>query len=210
MTQTLAAVDDGRAPTCGAPTLRTRSRGRAAPVVLDGLTDDVLVGLTLSGDRGAHEALLRRHQKRIHRLALRMLEDPCDAEDATQEVMARLPVSMRSFQGTSSFTTWLHRVVANHCLRQIHRRRRFDPARYENATSVSGADVLVLSRQRSAAVLGAVAALGPALQAVLRLCEFDGLTYSEAAAVLDVPESTVRGRLARARRALLPSLRAWR
>src|SRR5260370_13982890 len=69
-----------------------------------------------SGDRQALEELIERHQTWIYNIAVRMLYHPQDAEDATQEILIKLLTRLSSFEGRSSFRTWLYRIVVNHVL----------------------------------------------------------------------------------------------
>lgn len=96
-------------------------RPRPAPNPLcdrgaDGLRDRVLVRHAAGGDRPAMETLLRRHQGWIFNLALRMLWNREDAEDATQEILLRLAGRLSSFRGDSAFGTWAWRIAVNHLL----------------------------------------------------------------------------------------------
>lgn len=78
--------------------------------------DQALVMRTRSGDREALEHLIERHQGWIYNIAVRMLYHPQDAEDATQEILVKVLTRLSSFEGRSSFRTWLYRVVFNHLL----------------------------------------------------------------------------------------------
>jgi RNA polymerase sigma factor (sigma-70 family) len=80
-----------------------------------------------SGDRKALEDLVHRHQGWIFNIALRMLYHPQDAEDATQEILVKILTRLASFEGRSSFRTWLYRIVVNHLL-NVRRSRVEDPA----------------------------------------------------------------------------------
>src|SRR5947199_6403731 len=80
-----------------------------------------------SGDRKALEDLVQRHQEWIYNIALRMLYHPQDAEDATQEILVKILTGLSSFEGRSSFRTWLYRIVVNHLL-STRRSRVEDPA----------------------------------------------------------------------------------
>src|ERR1700751_6208861 len=71
---------------------------------------------TRSGDREALEHLIERHQGWIYNIALRMLHHPRDAEDTTQEILIKVLPRLSSFEGRSSFRTWLYRIVVNHVL----------------------------------------------------------------------------------------------
>ncbi len=69
-----------------------------------------------SGDRNALEDLVQRHQAWIYNIAIRMLHHPQDAEDITQEILIKVLTRLSSFEGRSSFRTWLYRIVVNHVL----------------------------------------------------------------------------------------------
>src|SRR5438552_14981036 len=87
--------------------------------------DHVLVARAQSGHRDALEALIQRHQAWIYNIAVRMLYHPQDAEDATQEVLIKALTRLSSFEGRSSFRTWLYRIVVNHVLNM--KRGRLEP-----------------------------------------------------------------------------------
>src|SRR5271156_3351204 len=89
--------------------------------------DQALVMRTRSGDREALEHLIERHQGWIYNIAVRMLYHPQDAEDATQEILVKVLTRLSSFEGRSSFRTWLYRIVINHVL-NMRRGRVEDPA----------------------------------------------------------------------------------
>jgi RNA polymerase sigma factor (sigma-70 family) len=85
--------------------------------------DCALVARAKGGDREALEAIVRRHQAWIYNIALRMLYHPQDAEDATQEILIKALTRLSSFEGRSSFRTWLYRIVVNHVLNMKRGRR---------------------------------------------------------------------------------------
>jgi hypothetical protein len=73
-----------------------------------GTSDDELVGQAKSGDRPALEKLVLRHQAWIYNIAVRMVFDPHDAEEVTQEVLIKVITRLSTFQGESKFRTWLY------------------------------------------------------------------------------------------------------
>src|SRR5271169_2477423 len=93
--------------------------GMTNPLANDAPTDvddNALVLRARAGDREALEALIGHHQGWIYNVALRMVFYPQDAEDATQEILLKAVTSLSSFEGRSSFRTWLYRIVVNHVL----------------------------------------------------------------------------------------------
>jgi RNA polymerase sigma factor (sigma-70 family) len=80
------------------------------------VADEELVPKAQGGDRDARERLLARHHPWILNVAVRMLGQRQDAEDATQEILIRVLKSLHTFRGDSKFRTWLYRIAANHLL----------------------------------------------------------------------------------------------
>jgi RNA polymerase sigma factor (sigma-70 family) len=79
-------------------------------------TDDPLVSQAVQGSHTAVEKLIERHQKWIYNIALRMVGEPLDAEDVTQEVLIKIIKNLPGFKRKSSFRTWAYRIVVNHVL----------------------------------------------------------------------------------------------
>lgn len=81
-----------------------------------------LVRKAVQGDKDALEEIVRRIQDRIYALSIRMLYDPGDAEDATQEILVKIITHLGGFRGESAFGTWVWRIAANHLLTTRKRR----------------------------------------------------------------------------------------
>jgi len=78
--------------------------------------DTTLVRRAIGGDGDALEQLVQRHQTWVYNVAVRMLGHPHDAEDATQDIFIKAMTRLASFQGRSTFETWLYRIAVNHIL----------------------------------------------------------------------------------------------
>ena len=76
-----------------------------------------------SGDGAAFEFLYKRYSKRIYSLCLRMVKNPAEAEDLTQQAFLRLFQKIGTFRGDSAFSTWLHRVAVNVVLMHLRRKK---------------------------------------------------------------------------------------
>lgn len=88
----------------------------------DGDTVDAeLVEKAKNGDRAALEKLILRHQAWIYNIAVRMVFQPHDAEEVTQEVLVKVITKLSTFRGESKFRTWLYRIAANHVLNMKRR-----------------------------------------------------------------------------------------
>lgn len=175
----------------------------------DPAADGWLVAKARHGDAEAFESLVRRHRTRVYRVALRILGDPHDAHDVTQDVFIQVWGSLAGFLGGSTFTTWLYRITVNKALNHRQRRRDTAPLPDQDPPTAAGPAEEVIARHRAGATAAAIAALPADQRAVFVLHQMEGLSYPEVAAILNLPEPTVRGRLARARRTLLDQLREW-
>lgn len=174
------------------------------------IADAMLVRAARRGDLDAFEALVRRHQGPIFRLALRITGSDADAQDAAQESFVRAWRSLRRFRGDSSFSTWMHRITTNACLDLLAARPDQGPLP-ETLSDVRGdPSTLAETHERMRALQTCVRALPPDARAALVLREFQGLSYEEVAEVLGVSLAAVKGRIHRARLQLVETMSAWR
>src|SRR5947199_9307587 len=90
-------------------------------IVEAGMADAELVEQARNGDRAALEKLVLRHQAWIYNIAVRMVFQPQDAEEVTQEVLVKAITKLSTFKGESKFRTWLYRIAANHVLNMKRR-----------------------------------------------------------------------------------------
>lgn len=157
------------------------------------------------------EDVVREHSARVYRLALRLTGNAHDAEDLTQDVFVRVFRSLHRFE-PGTFEGWLHRITTNLFLDQARRRQRI---RFDGLTD--GAQERLAGSERAPGeqladagmdhdVAAALADLSPEFRACVVLCDVEGLTYEEVAAVLDVKLGTVRSRIHRGRAQLREAL----
>ena len=95
----------------------------ASMTASQGLDDDALLARYAAGDRAAAQILLDRLAPRVLRLARRLLQDPAEAEDVTQETLLRAFTRLDTFRGEAKFSSWLYQVGTN-CIRMHLRSRR--------------------------------------------------------------------------------------
>jgi RNA polymerase sigma-70 factor (ECF subfamily) len=172
--------------------------------------DGVLVRRAQSGDQGAFETLVRRHADRLYRLVARLVDDPYDAEEVTQEAFVRAWRSLDRFRGDSQFYTWLYRIGVNEarrcCERRERRRRRV--ARSLDLEPLDPPDLSYAPHQQAAAdelrraLEDAIRGLPSDLRTPLVLRDVEGLSTMQAAAVVGVGEAAFKSRLHRARLAV--------
>lgn len=167
--------------------------------------DDVLVTAARVGDRRALELLLERHTDRIHAICRRIVADPHDALDATQEALLAVVRGIGRFDGTARFTTWCYRVATNAALDEVRRSRRRPVAAEPSPSLTDGRDGTTGVDARLG-VDAALRTIAPEFRAAVVLRDLCDLDYAEIADVLDLPPGTVRSRIARGRAALAASL----
>jgi RNA polymerase sigma-70 factor, ECF subfamily len=181
-----------------------------AGVMVVRVADHVLLDAARAGDVEAFEVLVRRHEGRVYRVAFRLLGGHADAQDATQETFVRAWRGLGRFRGESAVSTWLYRIVTNRCLNMIATRRSAASLDLELPSVGSDPAEITEQRERFAAIARQVASLPPEQRAALVLRDFEGLSYEEVAAALEVSVAAVKGRIHRARLSVLRETAAWR
>src|SRR4051812_16305105 len=181
--------------------------------------DDQLLGRAAAGDRAAADELFRRHRGVAFRVAQRLLSNEADALDAVQDAFVKALTHLPSFQGRSSFKTWLLRVVSNAALdlgRQRGRRELLSmdalgpKGREEFEPLVLPEPGRALERQALRRKLQeALAQLPPAQRQTFVLHAEAELSYREVAETLGISIGTVMSRLYYARQRLRILLEPW-
>ena len=158
--------------------------------------DAALLRAHVAGDRDAFGELVRRHRDRLWAVALRTLGDREEAADAVQDAMISAFRSADRFRGDAAVTTWLHRIVVNACLDRI-RRRQARPS--VPLADTDPAPAVAVDSDTALDVRAALARLPEEQRIALILVDVQGYPVSEVAAILRVPEGTVKSRCARGR-----------
>jgi RNA polymerase sigma-70 factor (ECF subfamily) len=188
----------------------------AKPVPID--TDEQLVRRHAEGDDKAFSQLLDRYRQPVVRLVRnRVGYDSPWVEDVAQDAFLQLHRSARSFEGRSTFKTWLFRLTLNVCRDHLRRERRngdalmhpVDEFEFDLLPCESASPLEALERAECEMLIRrAIQELAPMHRVVLQLADLEDLTYDQIAEVLNVPSGTVRSRLHNARAALAKSLSA--
>jgi RNA polymerase sigma-70 factor (ECF subfamily) len=155
------------------------------------------------------EELVAAHSAPVYRLAYRLTGNQFDAEDLTQEVFIKAYRSIHQFQ-PGTLSGWLNRITTNLFLDGARKRGR---VRVDNlsdegqvADTVATPDEIVHDSDLDYDVAAALGHLNPQIRAAVVLCDIEGLSYEEVAAVLDVKLGTVRSRIHRGRSQLREEL----
>lgn len=179
-------------------------------------TEAELIEQARRGDRAAFGQLVRTHQRRVFAVALHVLGDRGEAEDATQETFLRAYRAIDRFDGRSAFYTWLYRICVNVSLNVLRRRKRVDafdlsdPRLPEQSADPSQGLTDPTGSADARALYGGLAkaldALSPSLRTTVVMVLIDGVPQKEAAATLGCSEGTIAWRVHEARRRLREAL----
>jgi len=166
------------------------------------IADAELVRRCLAGEREAFAELVERHQCIVYGVALRMLGDRDQADDAAQEVFVRAYSQLSTFRGESSLRTWLVQIATRLCIDLLRVRRRRPEVfldEQHNVPSAAEWEVAVTERH---SVAQAIAELPSYYKAAIILRHLQHMSYADMAKALGIPLATVKTRLRRARHML--------
>jgi RNA polymerase sigma factor (sigma-70 family) len=177
---------------------------------------ETLVSAAKEGNKLALEELVLQIQDCIYGLALRMLYDPFDAQDASQEILLKIITHLGTFRGESAFTTWMYRVATNHLLTmRKHRAEReaISFEAYEEDLEIESArnwqesqsnllQPLFVEEIRISCLQGLLLCLDREHRLAFLLVDVFDVSGEQGAAILDITPAAFRKRLSRAREQL--------
>jgi RNA polymerase sigma-70 factor (ECF subfamily) len=161
------------------------------------------------GDPDAFEQLYRLHSRRVYSVVLRMVGNPAEAEDLTQEAFLQLFRKIHTFRGDAAFSTWLHRLAVNVVLMKLRKKSLVEtsldePADGEDDSSgpkrdVGAEDPLITGSVDRVHLERAVAELPPGYRMVFLLHDVQGYEHNEIAAIMDCSIGNSKSQLHKAR-----------
>lgn len=174
-----------------------------------------LVRRCKDGDTLAFEALFNRHLAMVYRQALRMLDNPTEAEEVVQDVFVTVYKKINMFRGEAAFSTWLYRLTANAAITKLRKRTRsrevsiedylptFEENGHHEARPVvdwsNDLEKTVTTKEIQATIRQALELLPPVDKAVVVLSDLEELSNREIAKALGLTVPAVKARLHRAR-----------
>lgn len=181
--------------------------------------DRGLIAQAQQGDQRAFRKLVERHERRAFIVAFGFVRDENDARELVQEAFLRVYRGLHSFQGSSSFFTWLYRIVVNLSIDLIRKPGRRDleleegraiedDAELPFVSRIDGADPIDVMRRKeiAARLQSALEALPPYHRGVILMREVEGMSYEEMAEAMGVSKGTIMSRLFHARQKLQKAL----
>ena len=193
---------------------------KPAPTASEALSDAELAARIAGRDEAAFEALMRRNNGKLFRVARAILKDDAEAEDALQDAYLDAYRHIADFRGSAQLTTWLTRIVVNHALMRLRRKKapgvvvsldewnETRPGREaEMADDKSESPANATLRVEIRRLLEQkIDELPLAFRTVFVMREVDDMTAEDIATALSIPAATVRTRLFRARTLLREAL----
>ena len=165
-----------------------------------------------AGDRAEFARLVETYSGQVYRLALKMLQNPQDAEDILQETFIKAYKALPKFEGRSSLSTWLYRIATNESLMFLRKKRPVQVSVDEPIENDEGderprqiidwcclPEGELMSSEARVNLDRSVEQLPESLRTVFLLRDIEGLSTRETAEVLDISEAAVKTRLSRAR-----------
>lgn len=177
--------------------------------------DAQLILLSQQGDVQAFEELVIKYEKKVYTIAYKYMGNHEDASDLAQEAFIKAYQAIGGFRQDAAFSTWIGRIVANKCLDELRKRKRYPVDSLDDEVATEEGSVQRelpatdatpeerLEQQETAAYLqGLIDNLKPEYKAVVILREMEGYSYEEISRELDCSLGTIKSRLSRARRYL--------
>ena len=181
-------------------TFVSSSRDRAA-----GPSDDMLIGQIAAGDKVALRTLFERHHLKVYRFALRIVRDATLAEDAVSETFLEVWRHAGRYAGRASVSTWLLAIARNRALSAMRRRptESLESEAAQNVADPASDPEAALGRtETNAGLRNALAALSREHAEIIDLVYYQEKSIREIAAMLAIPENTVKTRMFYARKRL--------
>ncbi len=172
-----------------------------------------------SGDKEAFSFLIEKYQKQIFNFIYQFFRDYHQSLEVTQETFLRAFKFIHTFQSGRKFSTWLYSIAKNLCIDEIKKRSKVNTIPISEAqkrespddgTSMlyvhKDPDAEMIKSEDKRALLEAIDKLPVKYKMVITLCYFDGMSYEEISEVVEMPLSTVKVRIFRAKKKLLEYL----
>ena len=178
---------------------------------VQGWSDEEIVQRVLGGEKPLFEILMRRHNQRIYRIVRGILNDDAEAEDIMQEAYVRSYEHLASFEGRSTFVTWLSRIAMHEAFARARRFNKQTSLESEEEAPAmvnpeNNPEQNVANMELHNALESAISSLPQKYRSIIIMRDVEEMTTAEAASALDISEESAKVRLHRARALVRRSL----
>lgn len=168
--------------------------------------DKEWVSQVLQGNKQAYAHLINKYKDKVYAILFRMVHQPQDAQDLTQECFIKAYNYLRSYDPTRNFSSWLYRIAINHCIDA----KRFKLKKHQNIVEIDenllsdgkSPESIYLKKEFASELRFLIDRLPEMYRIVLLLRYVDDLSYQEMSEILEVPVSSIQVRLHRAKQKL--------
>ncbi|AUM63613.1 RNA polymerase [Brevibacillus laterosporus] len=172
--------------------------------------DQELVVLVQRGHKEAYTRIVDKYKGKIYAYLYRMIGQQQDAQDMAQDVFLKAYCHIHQYKPKHSFSSWLYRIAANHCIDELRKRKK-SPRKNQNETTLvdkQTPEYILLEKERKQILQSHLLALDESYRTVLMLRHHEHFSYKEIGDILEIPVTTVQMRLHRAHKKLRESLLA--
>jgi RNA polymerase sigma-70 factor (ECF subfamily) len=182
------------------------------------MNDSETIRSVLRGNRDDFRILVEKYQQRVFRLAMGFVHDREDAEDLTQEIFLNAWLSLAKFRGSSSFSTWLHRIAVNACLNHTRKNKGTILDRISSFLGTEAVltseipltednpEEIIVNKEHQEWVQRALGSLPENQRSAIVLSKYEDLPQKEIAEILNITEGAVEALIQRAKKNLREKL----
>lgn len=172
------------------------------------MNEEEIIEAAKSGNKKAMAELVRKYEKTVYNFAFKICRDPERAENTMQETFFSLIKSLYQFDGKSKLSTWLYRIITNHCLMELRKKKHEfvsvneNDGLYENSFASAWntiPDNIVENKELKKILDDAIQKLSPEYRIVFLLRDVEGLSTEETGKITELSVPAVKSRLYRAR-----------
>jgi RNA polymerase sigma factor (sigma-70 family) len=181
--------------------------------------DKRLIGLALEGDQKAYESLLNKYRNLVFSIMFKMVHNPQEAEDLTQEAFMKAFNSLSSFNDEFAFSTWLMKIASNNCIDYLRKRKLRTYSIHESIQykdekieidildQDAGPEKKMIQSEKREIIENAINELPERYRHVIILRHKEEKSYEEISELLNLPLGTIKAQIFRAREILNKKLR---
>ncbi|RST61551.1 RNA polymerase sigma factor [Siminovitchia terrae] len=156
----------------------------------------------LSGNKQAYSHIINKYKNQLYATILGMTRNPHDAQDLVQEALIKVYYQLGKYDNRGSFASWIYRVAINHCMDEFRKKRHIEVRMTEESMekNLEHPEVIFLKKEKNKQLELLMDTLPEDERMIILLRYVNELSYEEISELVDVPVSTVRNKLHRAKK----------